>query len=210
MKSDLGLALAPPSVEQIAADQTCLHAFQRELDYIYRTFRRLGIAPSEVDDLVQDLFLCLNRTWSKFDHQRPLRPYLFGIAARMAMSHRRKRGREVAWGMPEVVDSAPGPEFRFQSEQARAVVLAALERIPLARRAVLVMHELDGVPVMEVASALSIPRFTVYSRLRKARRELERAIRLMLRTDRRHSGGKSEPRGPALAPLVLAPPVLAP
>lgn len=193
MSTDLRLSLAPTSAEQIAADRTCLEAFQRELDYVYRTFRRLGIGPSEVDDLVQDLFLCLVRSWSKVDHQRPLRPYLFGIATRMTMARRRKRGREVAWDMFEVADSAPGPEFRAQSEQMRAFLLAALQRIPLARRAVLVMHELDGIPVTEVASTLSIPRFTVYSRLRKARRELERAIRQMLKMDHRYSGGTSGP-----------------
>ena len=61
------------------------------------------------------------------------------------------------------------------------MVLAALERIPLPRRAVLVMHDLDDVPVAEVASVLGIPLFTAYSRLRKARRELEVAVRRMLR-----------------------------
>jgi DNA-directed RNA polymerase specialized sigma24 family protein len=43
------------------------------------------------------------------------------------------------------------------------------------------MHELDDVPVSEVASVLSLPLFTVYSRLRKARRELEAAIRRLLK-----------------------------
>jgi len=41
---------------------------------------------------------------------------------------------------------------------------------------VLVMHDLDQVPVPEVAATLSIPVFTAYSRLRKARRELKAAI----------------------------------
>ena len=60
-------------------------------------------------------------------------------------------------------------------------MLAALERIPLPRRAVLVMHDIDDVPVSQVAATLDIPLFTVYSRLRKARRELEAAIRRMLK-----------------------------
>ena len=68
-----------------------------------------------------------------------------------------------------------------QSKQARALVLAALERIPLPRRAVLVMHDIDDVPVGQVASVLDIPMFTVYSRLRKARRELETAVRRMMK-----------------------------
>jgi RNA polymerase sigma-70 factor (ECF subfamily) len=57
----------------------------------------------------------------------------------------------------------------------------ALERIPLRRRAVLVMHDLDDISVADVAAVLGIPLFTAYSRLRKARRELEVAVRLMLR-----------------------------
>ena len=81
----------------------------------------------------------------------------------------------------EVDDTGPRPDEELASKQARAVVLAALDRIPLPRRAVLVMHELDDVPVNEVASVLSIPPFTVYSRLRKARRELHAGIRRLLR-----------------------------
>jgi DNA-directed RNA polymerase specialized sigma24 family protein len=45
------------------------------------------------------------------------------------------------------------------------------------------MHDLDDVPVTQVASILSIPLFTVYSRLRKARRELEARIRRLSRAE---------------------------
>jgi len=69
----------------------------------------------------------------------------------------------------------------LQSKESRAIVLAALKRIPLPRRAALVMHEIDDVPVAEIAALLAIPRFTVYSRLRKARRELEAAVRRVVR-----------------------------
>jgi RNA polymerase sigma-70 factor (ECF subfamily) len=163
-------------------DDACLEAFQRELDYVFRTLRRLGTSPSEIEDLAQELFLALRRSWSEYDASRPLRPYLFGIAYRIACAHHRKRNREVAFGIIEIGDAGPGPDDALASKQARALVLAALERIPLPRRAVLVMHDLDDVPVAEVAVVLSIPRFTVYSRLRKARRELQAALR-HLRTE---------------------------
>jgi DNA-directed RNA polymerase specialized sigma24 family protein len=70
----------------------------------------------------------------------------------------------------------------LSTKQTHALLQAALERISLPRRTVLVMHELDDVPVTEVAAALSIPLFTVYSRLRKARQELEVATRRILNT----------------------------
>lgn len=176
------LRLAPRTVPLISLDDSCLGAFQQELDYVHRSFRRLGVMSFEVDDLTQDLFVALRRSWGAYDPNRPLRPYLFGFAFRIAAAHKRKRRREVAMGIgSEVDDTWPRPDEELQSKQARAVILAALDRIPLPRRAVLVMHELDDVPVNEVASVLSIPAFTVYSRLRKARRELQSGIRRLLR-----------------------------
>jgi RNA polymerase sigma-70 factor, ECF subfamily len=175
------LRLVPSSAPHITLDDACLGAFQQELAYVYRSFRRLGTAPSEVEDLAQDLFLALRRSWGQYDPQRPLRPYLFGFAFRIAAANQRKRKREVAFGIVEVDEAGPGPEEALQSKQARAMVLVALNRIPLPRRAVLVMHELDDVPMTEVASVLSIPLFTAYSRLRKARRELQAGIRRVLR-----------------------------
>ena len=165
----------------MSADEACLEAFQKELDYVYRTLRRLGTAPSEIDDLAQEVFLALRRCWEDYDPTRPLRPFLFGISFRIASAYERKRRREVAFGVVEVGDAGPGPDDALQSKQARALVIAALERIPLPRRAVLVMHDIDDVPVSQVAAVLDIPLFTVYSRLRKARRELEAAIRRMLK-----------------------------
>jgi RNA polymerase sigma-70 factor (ECF subfamily) len=157
-------------------DNACLEAYQREFDYLVRTLRRLGVNPEDVEDLAHEVFLVLRRTWSEYDPERALKPYLFGIAFRVAASHRRKYWREVPFASVEGQDRAPYPDEVLAANQARALVLAALEKIPLKRRAVLIMHDLDEVPVQDVAATLSIPLFTAYSRLRKARRELETAV----------------------------------
>lgn len=175
------LHILPSPPRRVTSDDACLDIFQKELDYVFRTLRRLGTSSSDVEDLAQEVFLALRRSWREYDQDRPIRPYLFGIAFRIAAAHQRKRNREVAFGNVEPGDSGPWPDEALQSKQARAMVLAALERIPLPRRAVLVMHDLDDVSVGEVASVLAIPLFTAYSRLRKARRELEAAVRRMLR-----------------------------
>jgi DNA-directed RNA polymerase specialized sigma24 family protein len=49
--------------------------------------------------------------------------------------------------------------------------------VPLRRRAVLIKHDLDRVPVVDIARKLSITRFGTYARLRKARKELAAAFR---------------------------------
>jgi len=158
------------------ARRDCLAVFGAEFDYLCRTLRRFGVPQSEVEDLVHEVYLVLQRKWGDYDPSRPPRPYLFGIAFRVASAHRRRRVREVPTQTLEVEDEGTPPDQALQSKQARELVLRALERLPLPRRAVLILHEIDEVPMRDVAANLSIPLFTCYSRLRKARREFEAAV----------------------------------
>jgi RNA polymerase sigma-70 factor (ECF subfamily) len=164
-----------PAVPQPVADHPCLVAFQLEVDYIERSLRRLGVRRDDVEDMAHEVFLALYGAWRKYDPSRPLRPYLFGIAFRVAASHHRKTKRELPCALFDI-DDGTRPDQELQAKQARALVLIALERIPLARRAVFVMHDIDEVGMRHVASTLSIPLFTAYSRLRKARKEFAAAV----------------------------------
>jgi RNA polymerase sigma-70 factor (ECF subfamily) len=155
----------------------CLGVFEREFDYLCCTLRRLRVPDSDVEDLAHEVFLIMYRRWEAYDRSCPLRPWLFGIAFRVAATHRRRGRREMTQPSPEVVDLSPGADHAVAARQARSIVLAALEHVPLARRAVFVMHYLDDAPMREVAAALSIPLFTAYSRLRKARKEFEAAVK---------------------------------
>jgi RNA polymerase sigma-70 factor (ECF subfamily) len=166
-------------VSRNSTDDPCLDAFQREFDYLMRTLQRLGVGPDDVEDVAHEVFLVLRRNWNDYDPARALRPYLFGIAFRVAASHRRRVWREVPFAVVDSPDHAPRPDQSLEADQARALVLAALQRVPPPRRAVLVMHDIDEISMQEVAATLAIPVFTAYSRLRKARRELEAAIKDM-------------------------------
>jgi len=170
------LLRAPPPAHMIRKDPV-LEAYQQEITYVFHALRWLGARPDEVEDLAQEVFIALRRSWPHYDSSRPLRPYLFGVAFRVVSMQRRKRKRELAFASLEIRDGGAGPDEALQAKQARATVMRALERVPLRRRAVLVMHDLEEVPTAEVAAALSIPLFTAYSRLRKARKELEAALR---------------------------------
>lgn len=176
------LRLVSPHPSQIAAlNEACLRAFQGELPYIVRSLQRLGATSFEMEDLAQDVFIALRGSWHRYDVSRPLRPYLFGIVFRVVSAHKRKWSREVPRELSDYVDDKRNPDEALEVKQARAMVLAALERLPLPRRAVVVMHDIDEVPVVEIASALKIPLFTVYSRLRKGRIELGTALRRLAR-----------------------------
>jgi RNA polymerase sigma-70 factor (ECF subfamily) len=165
---------APPAP---TSEATCLDAFDRELNYLFETLQRLGASAREVEDLAQEIFVVLHRNWPKLDLTRPLRPYLFGVAFRIVCAHRRRRAREIPHPSLDTADGGTSPEGLLQSKQSVELLMAALERVPPPRRAVVVMHDLDGVPIVDVARRMSISRFGAYARLRKARKELASAVR---------------------------------
>jgi RNA polymerase sigma-70 factor (ECF subfamily) len=162
-------------------ETTCLYAFDRELDYLFWTLQRLGARPSDTEDLLQDIFSVLHNKWSTLDTTRPLRPWLFGVAFRMVQTYRRRQARETPHDDLDPPDAAPDAEDALQEQQSLTLLSAALARVPEARRSVLVLHDLEGVEVVEIARRLSITKFGVYARLRKGRKELASAVRSLQR-----------------------------
>jgi RNA polymerase sigma-70 factor (ECF subfamily) len=170
-------SLAP----ELELEKSCLAVYERELDYLYQTLQRLGARSPEIEDLAQEVFLVLHRNWPALDVTRPLRPYLFAVAFRVVCAHRRRKGREVPYADLDAEDQAVGPEQSLQSKESGRLLMAALDTVPAPRRAVVIMHDLDGFSVAEVAAHLSLTRFGAYARLRKARNELASALRRLSR-----------------------------
>ena len=135
------------------AETACLDTFDRELDYLFWTLQRLGARADDTDDLLQDIFVVLHRNWPTLDTTRPLRPWLFGVAFRVVKTYRRRQARETPRDGLDPTDAAPNPEDLLQSQEALALLTAALQRVPEARRSALVLHDLDGVEVGEDRSA---------------------------------------------------------
>ena len=146
--------------------------YEGELGYVCNSLRRLGIPPKDLDDVAQDVFVTAFKRFGTYDAARPLRPWLFGIAFRTASAFRQRGSSRLEVGgehLPEAVSEARGPDEAVAARQARDEVLRALETLDLDRKAVFVMHEIDGHTIPEVADALEIPLNTAYTRLRAAR-----------------------------------------
>ena len=178
-----GYSNPAPGVRGKPASHPCLEAFRQEFDYLIRTLRRLGVPGQDVEDLAHEVFLVLHRTWNSYDPTRSLRAYLFGIAFKVSCSHFRKSKREFAREAIEIQDLGPRPDQEVETSQQRSLLLKAIEQVSLRPRAVLVMHDIDEMPMVEIAANLSIPRFTAYSRLRRARKELMAAVAVIFRTN---------------------------
>ena len=152
--------------------------FDDHFDYVWATLRRLGVRDADREDLVHEVFLKVHARLPDYDATRPMRPWLFGFAYRVAADHfRLARHRVEVFGDPDSSASdAVTADARVEALEERDLILTALHSLDLDRRAVLVMHDVDEVPVPQIAELLSIPLNTAYSRLRLARELLAREV----------------------------------
>jgi RNA polymerase sigma factor (sigma-70 family) len=173
MPTTVTASLAPASRFDAAS---CARAFEAELDFVMGALRRQGIRGTDTEDLAQDVFLVMCRRWSDYQQDRPLRPWLAGIAIHVAIKHRDRRRREVPLGDGEAADAAPLPDDRLASKRTHTLVVEAMERLPERHRTALAMHDLEGIAVKDLAAFWNIPLFTAYTRIRVARRAFAEAI----------------------------------
>jgi RNA polymerase sigma-70 factor (ECF subfamily) len=159
--------------------------FEQEFTYVWNVLRRLGIPDRDLEDLTQQVFLQVHGQLATYDSTRPVRPWLFAFAFNAASNHKSlaRHRIELCIVAPELADPAPGADEQLITRQDLELAELALTRVSLERRAVLLLHEIEGHSIPDIARALTIPLNTAYSRLRLARREYELCLR-RLRTQR--------------------------
>jgi RNA polymerase sigma-70 factor (ECF subfamily) len=153
--------------------------FAEYFEYVWNSLRSLGARDADLEDLTHEVFLRVHERLEDCDTSRPLKPWLFAFAYRVAAGHRRLayNRREVLGTSLLALDTTATAEETLSWREDAELADRALECVELERRAVFVLHELDEVPIPAVAAALGIPTATAYSRLRLAREELQRAVR---------------------------------
>jgi RNA polymerase sigma-70 factor (ECF subfamily) len=156
--------------------------YREEFGFVVNLLRRFGVSQADLEDLTHDVFLTAYRTQTQFDSSRALRPWLMGIAFRVVSDFQRKARHH--FEKPELdtlshltPDLKPSPLESAEAAQGRQWVQQSLLKLEFDRRAVFVFHELEGLPVSQVAHMLNIPEGTAWSRLRQARIEFTQAIR---------------------------------
>ena len=180
--TDLTSMREAPSVEQEAPNFR--DVFDREAGYVWNTLRRLGVRHDDLKDQSQEVFLTVHHLLPDFDIGRPMRPWLFAIAYRIAARYRVRSARQPSAASTDQVDLGRRPDEELADKEAQALVLEAMEAIEFTRRPVFLLAEIDQVPIPEIAHALSIPLNTAYSRLRIAREEFASASRALQRRER--------------------------
>jgi len=129
----------------------------------------------DAEDVTQEVFLRIFRSLRRWDRQRPLRPWIIGIAVnrcRTWMSQRTKRPELVEY-LQETAVSPPEDD----SAELRHEIAAAVQDLRADYRTVFVLFHQHGQPYEEIASAMDRPVGTIKTWLHRARLEVLERLR---------------------------------
>lgn len=177
---------SPPSEQ--ALDLSAIYG--ERVEFVWLTLQRLGVRHADLDDVAHDVFVIAHRKLRFYDGTSRVTTWLFGICLRVAANYRRRAHVRLEHPMGgaetyERVADSTGPEEVLGLREARKRLHVVLDRIDLAKRAVFVMFEVEGLSCAEIAEELGIPVGTVYSRLHAARRAFADKLKAMERRGRR-------------------------
>lgn len=145
--------------------------------------RMLGHGP-EVEDLAQETFLRAYRAFPTFDPDGPalVSTWLLTIATRLALDSRKRRRLDTTpldgGSSPalEGVSTAATPEQALEQQRLGIALAEAAATLPDDQRAALILAELHGLSIAEIAMAVETPENTVKTRLFRARTKMRELL----------------------------------
>jgi RNA polymerase sigma-70 factor (ECF subfamily) len=176
-----------PDARHTGDGEPARERFQRiareQLDSIWRTARRLGAAPAELDDVAQEVlsvvFVRLARIERGKEHA-----FVMAVTSKVTANLRRARQRgnkardelarhpfeERGW------QRRTNPDYAHEVSRALQLLDGALSAMTEPQRVVFVLTDLEQLTAREVADQLQLPEAAVVSRLRRAREVLARHL----------------------------------
>ena len=178
-----------------AGDATALEdLMQHHASRVFRVARGITRTDADAEEVVQDVFLTLARKIESFEGRSALGTWIYRVTTNAALLKRRGKRARLEVSLEEhlpafkedghregdrsylVADWSQTPERELLDGEARAVLSRAIDQLPDAYRAVLVLREVEELSNEETAEILGESVSSVKSRLHRARMALREQL----------------------------------
>jgi RNA polymerase sigma-70 factor, ECF subfamily len=179
---------------------------------------------SDAADGTQEVFLKAFRGIKCFRQGSSLKTWLYRIALREGLNHKRWFKRHLAKNISidaeaderhcaiEIEDLGATPFDQLAAHEIQQAVQHALQQIPQVFRGAVILRDLEGLSYEEIAEVLECSVGTVKSRILRGRRALKELLEPLLdqretparaETSREHRAGRAACAGPHIGPGVM-------
>ncbi len=180
---DVQLMLRVRDGDELAFAELVRRHAQALFDFV---LRYLGDR-QHAEDVAQDCFLKVYRAAPRYEPTARFRTWLFTIATRRCLNHRRwaskrrhvsveRAGDEAGSGSFELPASGEDPTRRIEDSELRRRVRGAVRDLPRRQRIALVLHRYEGLGLAEIGEVMGLSTAAVKSLLNRARASLRRRL----------------------------------
>ena len=150
---------------------------------VARWAARLGGPDSEVEDVVQEVFLVVSRKLSGFRDDGNLTSWLFQITRKIVANQRRRLRWRRLWSGDQLgclLSEGLSPDAELERRQVVTLFHRAMDRLPERQRTVFALYELDGMSTPAIAELIGRNLSTVKVQLCRARERFTVAYQRLL------------------------------
>ncbi len=150
-----------------AAMEALYHQFKRR---VFGLVTRI-VGPGDAEEVAQDVFVRIFRGLPRFRGDSALGTWIYRLSVNAALTHATKRGRRRHVG-DEALQYLPAPEGPERDPRLAKKLERALLQLPAGYRAVMVLHDIEGLSHEECARIMGCYVGTSKSQLHKARAKM--------------------------------------
>jgi RNA polymerase sigma-70 factor (ECF subfamily) len=183
------------ATDDTALVAACRRGERRAMEALYHQYKRrvFGlvhriVGVSDAEEVAQEVFVRVFRGLGSFRGDSQLGTWIYRLAVNAALSHVARRGRRGEVGDEELETVAAPPAVERDPRLSQRVE-EALRRLPAGYRAILVLHDIEGLSHEECASILDCRVGTSKSQLHKARAKMRELLGPSLAAERRGGEG---------------------
>lgn len=150
--------------------------FLRHRPQLYRLALRIVGDASAAEDAVSEIWMRVMSRIGQYRHEAKFSTWLYRIAMNWLIDWTRKNAAHQA--VPLLPD-LPGyanedPDTQCEKAFTAELIQHTLEQLPAMQRTLIVMRDIDNIPLQEMAARLGLPLTALKSRLRRARAAFKR------------------------------------
>ena len=181
------LADPRPQVATVLTDDAqliaaCRRGEARAMERLYHQYKRrvFGMAhrivgASDAEEVAQEVFVRVFRGLAAFRGDSALSTWIYRLTVNASLTHLTKRGRRKEVG-DDGLTELPAPPTAERDSALAARIEAALEQLPAGYRAILVLHDVEGLSHEECSAILECRVGTCKSQLHKARAKMRELL----------------------------------
>lgn len=162
--------------------------YDRYQHIVYRTALAITGDEAAAADLLQDVFLRVNRFSTHIDPDRPLEPWLYRVTTNLTYTWIKRRKRWLLRPVEEMAEWFSGskwssPSYLIEKGEEWHKIYRAVATLSFRHRVVIILHYFNDLSLHEIADILEIPVGTVKSRLHYGRNVLKKHLEVTEETN---------------------------